>query len=78
MVYNIDYKRGDIMSMRSDVEAIVNSKISSYQVSRDTGIPPTNIKRLRLGETSIDNIRFHYAEKLSAYYKKLKRKGEID
>lgn len=66
------------MSMRSDIEAIVNSKISSYQVSRDTGIPPSNIKRLRMGETPIDNMRFHYAEKLSAYYKQLKRKGEID
>lgn len=66
------------MAIRSEIEKLLASDVTAYRINKDTGVAQTNIKSLRAGITSLDNIPLRNAEKLSAYYKQLKRKGEID
>jgi len=66
------------MSIRKDVEALIASEVTAYKISKDIQIPASVVQKLRLGMTQIDNMPLRNAEKLSVYYKQLKRKGEID
>lgn len=57
--------------MRKNIESLLASEISYYRVAKETGIPENTVRRLFTGESSIDNIRFSLAEKLSAYYEEI-------
>lgn len=65
------------MSIRKNIEALIASDVTAYRIGKDLNMPSSTIKKLRLGMTNLDNIPLRNAEKLSAYYKQLKRNGEI-
>lgn len=46
----------------------MDSNISVYKIAQDTGVPENTVRRLRNGESKINNIRFILAEKLNEYY----------
>ena len=64
------------MDIRGNIEALMASGISAYRVAKEAGIPNNTVVRLFSGESSLDNIRFALAEKLSDYYAKLVNKME--
>lgn len=57
--------------MREHIEALINSDITAYRVSKETGIPQNTATRIFNGEASIDNISLKNAEILSNYYLKM-------
>lgn len=57
--------------MRKNIEALINSGIPAYRVSREAGVPSNTVARLFSGESSLDNIRFSLAEKLNEYWEAL-------
>lgn len=58
--------------MRKDIEDLINSQITGYQIHKATGISQSLISELRLGKRTIDNLSFKNAEKLATYYNKIK------
>lgn len=57
--------------MRKNIEQLINSGLSAYKVSKETGIPNNTVVRIFKGEASIDNITLKNAEKLSNYWEEL-------
>ena len=66
------------MNIRENIEALMASGISAYRVAKESGIPNNTVVRLFSGESSLDNIRFALAEKLSDYYTKVENEMETD
>lgn len=64
------------MDIRANIEALMASGISAYRVAKEAGIPNNTVVRLFRGESSLDNIRFALAEKLSEYYTKVENEME--
>lgn len=64
------------MDIRGNIEALMASGISAYRVAKEAGIPNNTVVRLFSGESSLDNIRFALAEKLSDYYAKVENEME--
>lgn len=64
--------------MRKNVEKLFNSEISSYKISKDTGITNSTVTRLRNGSSNIDDAKFIHVEKLNNYYLEKKNSGEIE
>lgn len=60
-------------SIRKNVEALMRSGIPAYHVARETNIPSNTVARLFSGQSSIDNIRFSLAERLSDYWKNVQK-----
>ncbi|WP_332651629.1 hypothetical protein [Lysinibacillus sp. 54212] len=57
--------------MRKNIEALINSGLSAYRVSKDTGIPNNTVVRIFSGEAKVDNITLKNAEILSGYWEGL-------
>lgn len=57
--------------MRKNIENLINSDISSYRISKETGIPYTTVNELRNGTRSIDKANFLTIETLSNYWEEL-------
>ncbi|MCI2773402.1 hypothetical protein [Staphylococcus petrasii] len=52
---------------------IKNTDVSSYRISKDTGLSYGNINAMRRGERSIENLTLKNAEKLYNYQKEIER-----
>ncbi|WP_181396208.1 XRE family transcriptional regulator, partial [Staphylococcus pseudintermedius] len=55
--------------MRREIIELLNSNISAYKISKDTGVNEATIKQLRLGKSKLDRLGLLNAEKLYNYQK---------
>ncbi|EHJ07959.1 hypothetical protein [Staphylococcus simiae] len=62
--------------MRNEIIKLLNSNISAYQISKDTGVNEATIKQLRLGKSKLDRLGLLNDEKLYNYQKELERNNE--
>ncbi|APT16480.1 MULTISPECIES: hypothetical protein [Staphylococcus] len=62
--------------MRDEIIKLLNSNISAYQISKETGVNEATIKQLRLGKSKLDRLGLLNAEKLYNYQKELERNSE--
>lgn len=62
--------------MRDEIIKLLNSNISAYQISKETGVNEATIKQLRLGNSKLDRLGLLNAEKLYNYQKELERNSE--
>lgn len=53
--------------MRKEIEALLASDKTAYEIAQATGISPSNITDLRVGKRKVDNITLANAEKLYDY-----------
>lgn len=53
--------------MRKEIEKLLASDKTAYEISQATGMSPSNITDLRVGKRKIDNITLANAEKLQDY-----------
>ena len=53
--------------MRKEIEALLASDKTAYEIAQATGMSPSNITDLRVGKRKIDNITLANAEKLHDY-----------
>lgn len=58
--------------MRKNIELLISSGITAYQVAKDTQLPRNTAYRIFNGEASLDNVSLKNAEILNDYYLKLK------
>ena len=62
--------------MRDEIIKLLNSNISAYQISKETGVNEATIKQLRSGKSKLDRLGLLNAEKLYNYQKELERNSE--
>ena len=60
------------MNLTDKVTIIVNSDISTYRFSKETGLPKSLLSTLRRGESHISNITLGKAEIIGKLYDALK------
>ena len=53
--------------MRKEIESLLASDKTAYEIAQATGMSPSNITDLRVGKRKIDNITLANAEKLHDY-----------
>lgn len=53
--------------MRKEIEALLASEKTAYEIAQATGMSPSNITDLRAGKRKVDNITLANAEKLYDY-----------
>ena len=56
------------MKLRSKVEKLLNSGVTSYRIQKLSGVAQPNIDKVRKGERSIGKMEFRSVEKLGAVY----------
>ncbi|MFK8243898.1 MULTISPECIES: helix-turn-helix domain-containing protein [unclassified Facklamia] len=64
--------------MRKEIEKLLSSGLTAYQIAKYIGVQPVQIQRYMNGETSIGNMTLDRAEQLYKLYLELKEKGEIE
>ncbi|EKR9302816.1 DNA-binding protein [Enterococcus faecalis] len=58
------------------LEKLLNSKISGYQIEKETGVSRMTISNLRTGKTMVESLSLRNARKLSEFaIRKLNEKG---
>lgn len=57
--------------MRKNIEQLINSGLSAYKVSKETGITLSVVQKIFNGTSSLDNISLKNAEILSNYWEGL-------
>lgn len=55
--------------MKKEIPKLLDSDISSYQISKDTGVSNSIIQRLRSGNRTMGNLTLDTAEKRYEYAK---------
>ncbi|MDU0236887.1 DNA-binding protein [Staphylococcus aureus] len=50
--------------MRNQIQKLLDSDLSSLQISKETGVPQNTIQRMRKKERSLDNMSLKNAELL--------------
>lgn len=55
------------VKMRTKIQELLDSGLSSYRISKDTGVPSATISGLRNKKTDLGNISLNNAEKLFDY-----------
>lgn len=58
------------VKMRTKIQELLDSGLSSYRISKDTGVPSATISGLRNKKTDLGNISLNNAEKLFDYAEK--------
>ena len=53
--------------MRKEIEALLASNKTAYEIAQATGMSPSNIADLRTGKRKLDNVTLANAEKLYDY-----------
>lgn len=56
------------MTLRRKIQWIIDSNISTYQFSKETGLTNTVLSKLRRGETKIGRMSLDNAEKFEQLY----------
>lgn len=59
--------------MRKEIEELLKSDLSTYRISKDTGVGVGNISELKSGKRKIGNLTLDTAEKLYKYYIETKK-----
>jgi len=59
--------------IRKQIEWLLGSEVTGYEIERETGVARTTISQLRKGDANIDNITLAKAEKLAEYTKERKK-----
>ncbi|MDO5375985.1 hypothetical protein [Staphylococcus rostri] len=59
--------------LRKEIEKLLESNISGYKISKETGVSQGRISDLRNGKRSLDGISLGTAEKLYKYQKQLEK-----
>lgn len=62
--------------MRREIEKLINSEITAYKISKETGVSVGNISELKSGKRKIGNLTLDTAEKFYDYYQKIKAEIE--
>ncbi len=60
------------MSIKSNIEALLQSEISNYKISKETGIAQTTLGDYTTGKSKIGNMKLDHAITLNEYYNKIK------
>lgn len=64
--------------MRKEINELLKSELTSYNIAKATGISCSAISEIRSGKRKVDNLTLSTCEKLFDYYKKtLDQKEEI-
>ncbi|RAI79654.1 XRE family transcriptional regulator [Macrococcoides goetzii] len=50
--------------MRKEIELLLSSNITGYQIEKETGVRQSTISNIRLGKSSLDTLPFAKAEAL--------------
>lgn len=58
--------------MRNLIEQLINSDLTAYRISKDTGIALSVIQKIKDGTSKLDNISLKNAEILSKYWEEKK------
>jgi len=63
---NYSFNLGGVQ-MRELIQKLLDSKLSSLQIAKETGVPQSTIYRMRSKERSLDNLTLKNAELLSEF-----------
>ena len=55
--------------MRNNINKLLDSDVSIYRISKDTGVPESTIREYRQNRDKVNRMGLSIAEKLSEYYK---------
>lgn len=58
------------------IQRLIDSDISAYQITKNTGLSGTVINEIRRGKRKIENLTLETGAKLSDYSKKLNKTKE--
>lgn len=61
----------EVLNMRSKIKKILDSHLSSYEISRRTGVARQSIDNYRNDESRIDNMTLKNAEKISKLWEEI-------
>lgn len=61
--------------MKNNIAQLLNSDISKYRISKDTGIAQSTLSDFATGKSKIGNMKLDHAITLNDYYNKIK--GDI-
>ena len=56
------------MKLSEKIQKILDSSITSYRVSKITGVTVSSIGAMRRGERKVENLQLGVAEKLGKFY----------
>ncbi|CAK1246270.1 hypothetical protein R53140_OCIKHKEL_01170 [Fructobacillus fructosus] len=60
--------------LRKEVERVLSSDITGYQLAKKAGLTPAKVYRLRNGKISIDNLTLKSAEHLASVLKEVEHR----
>lgn len=58
----------NVMKLTDKVQQVLDSDVSGYAISKQTGITQTIISRLRKGQASVEKLSIESAEKIAKFY----------
>ena len=58
--------------MRKEIEKLLESDVTGYQIEKESGVRQSTISNLRLGKRTLDTLPLATAEKLQKYWRKLR------
>lgn len=74
---NYSFNLGGVQ-MRELIQKLLDSKLSSLQIAKETGVPQSTIYRMRSKERSLDNLSLKNAELLYNYQKGIEKMDEFN
>lgn len=74
---NYSFNLGGVQ-MRELIQKLLDSKLSSLQIAKETGVPQSTIYRMRSKERSLDNLSLKNAELLYNYQKRIEKMDEFN
>lgn len=66
------------MNYSTIIQQLLNSKITSYRIAKDTRMTPQYIDNYRTGKSKVENMALGKAEILVSYYQNLDTNGQVD
>lgn len=62
--------KGDHMNIKKEIEKLLNSPVTAYEIESKTGVGRSVITRLRKGERSVEKLTVQTAQKLLDFKEK--------
>lgn len=62
--------------IKENIKALLDSEVSAYQISKDTGIDRARLGRLKKGEIDIGRLTLDTALILNNYWEQIERKDD--
>lgn len=63
--------------MRVEIEKLLNSGLTAYQIAKKIGVQPVQIQRYMNGETALGNMTLERAEQLYNVYLELQEENKM-